>query len=356
MPRFFQYIDKNDESKWNNVTELAYIDDTDPDMIMYCFTDGYRCNKDFIGELNDTQAIGKYVMVEVENRKNIWKIEKKVLQYKERTATNANGETVTVPDFNMTDSNGKFIDPGTRYNFTPPTKTDKPVIPFTEYYLSLINNKLESGEHVNKDILKNIPKEILAAEQKEDAPEKVEKQIIENPTPILVTDNNAHTLHVNTNEPTFINVYNNDAVHYKINSKTGDTIIYRNDVELFNGTAENLAQRLAFGPQSKPEIEDEAKYNLVDKMIDAANKEECDVDLSLVLRLPPVDVYNVLKNVYGDEYAEMFVLNLAYNLPDDMLRKAIAEGLRSYYKSASSINEEPDNEPEYYHKVCDNEF
>ena len=127
--RFFQYIDKADEAHLCKVTELAYIDDSDPDMILYIFTDGGRCNKELIGPINTEDVAGKYFMVEVENRRNIWKIEKNVLKYEEKTITPANGEVYTIPDLNMTDSKGHFMPDGTRYNFTPPRKSDRPLLP-----------------------------------------------------------------------------------------------------------------------------------------------------------------------------------------------------------------------------------
>lgn len=365
MPRYFQYIDKNDEAKCGQVTELLYIDDSDPNMTLYHFSDGGRCNPEFIADINDNTAFGKCVMAEVENKRNIWKIEKKILEYKEKTAVTASGEQVVVPDLNMMNTTGNFIQAGNRYTAQPPKHTDKALKPLTNYYLSYISDPDNKND---VEIINNLPEAIRQKHTLLKLKEPVDIKEVDNSVEntsnemlglidesVLSCNNATAGVYIKEMDESIFHDKNivlhgkdyslicetdkdNNIEHFCLYNKENDTPIWDGSWDELNDIInKSTCNDTAI---SQPPIKNKKTYDLVNDMINAANKEECEVDMSMILHLPPVELYNVLKSVYGKEYTEMFVLNLAYNLPGESLRQAIAQGLQSYYDPTTMMNEE----------------
>ena len=73
------------------------------------------------------------------------------------------------------------------------------------------------------------------------------------------------------------------------------------------------------------------EWGLINNMINMSQKEECAIDMELVLSLPPVEVYKLIKTAYPKGLSEVFVKTIANRMPIKELRIALAHGLMCYY-------------------------
>ena len=81
------------------------------------------------------------------------------------------------------------------------------------------------------------------------------------------------------------------------------------------------------------------EWELINNMINMSQKEECSIDIELILSLPPVDVYRLIKTAYPKGLSDAFVKTIANRMPIKELRLALAQGLLSYYDTPEELTE-----------------
>jgi hypothetical protein len=74
-------------------------------------------------------------------------------------------------------------------------------------------------------------------------------------------------------------------------------------------------------------------------MINMSQKEECTIDIELILSLPPIDVYRLIKTAYPKGLSDAFVKTIANRMPIKELRLALAQGLLCYYDTPEELTE-----------------
>ena len=98
MAKFYQHIN-SDDPLFQKTTKLLYVDDSDPDLLLYVFDDGSKCSAEFVAKIDDMNANnGMYHMVEVESPVNIWRFKPIELKPTNLNAKTADGQDVEVPD------------------------------------------------------------------------------------------------------------------------------------------------------------------------------------------------------------------------------------------------------------------
>jgi hypothetical protein len=318
MKRYFQHLNVNDDN-FGMVTELDFIDNSDPTFILYHFKDGTKCNELFIGKLNDMNVYGSKEFAEISSPSNKWEFELSlnVQEKKMKNIQNANGEVFEIPDYNSyTNSKGSAA---SKYRITKtPTAVEITSMPIDNTVDStFINN---SATQIN-----DIPTQNIEAQ--------VESTKIINNTPLVDTAEQF------TNEFMAINNVANCCIN-----NTG--LSFAKDGKIYNFSCEQLYNKLFVEPNvlikevnaEKPTDTDRIELNiddkqkaLIDNMIDMSTKEEFDIEMVLSLSLPPVSVYALLKSVYSDKMSRDFVNIIADRMNVKELKTAVASGLLAFY-------------------------
>lgn len=407
MARYFQHIDPSNEETFKKVTTLAYIDDSDPEMEFYVFSDGTRCNKLMVAVLNTPNPFKQYAMVEVENPTNIYKFIKRDIDYGEPIikTTNRDGAPVEIPNPNYYDAAGNYHEPVTM-DVTPPRRCNKRLESIDDYYLSRIiddidNNafdespvKAEYLPQYLQDKLKPGKADVKPAQSivteidnsvEDPEPENVSESFDFNTTDVkeaeLSTDlesklviSDASVLGYTKFSPEeFVltaevpTIACNDEAYYNrcINMRLDDNWCITFDLDKTNVpkeirisaeghkeqsfTPQEFLKKLTlpepkYGSLSVPDM-DNASKELINGMIRMSSKCDSDIDMCLSLEIPPVDLFNVIHKVYKPEHEKLFVNTIANQIPETALREAIAEGLLNFYGGEHIQNLE-DNKPE----------
>ena len=318
MKRYFQHLNVNDDN-FGMVTELDFIDNSDPTFILYHFKDGTKCNELFIGKLNDMNVYGSKEFAEISSPSNKWEFELSlnVQEKKMKNIQNANGEVFEIPDYNAyTNSKGSAT---SKYRIT---KT-----PVTVEITSMPFDNTAPGTFINNSIpqINDIPTQNIEA--------TVDSAKIINNTPLVDTAEQF------TNEFMVINNVANCCIN-----NTG--LSFAKDGKIYNFSCEQLYNKLFAEPTvitkevaaEKPADIDRIELNiddkqkaLIDNMIDMSTKEEFDIEMVLSLSLPPVSVYALLKSVYSDKMSHDFVNIIADRMNVKELKTAVATGLLAFY-------------------------
>ena len=317
MKRYFQHLNVND-ANFGMVTELDFIDNSDPTFILYHFKDGTKCNELFIGKLNDMNVYGSKEFAEISSPSNKWEFELSLNEQekKMKNIQNANGEVFEIPDYNSyTNSKGSAT---SKYRITKtPATVDITSVQFDNNAVSTFINPTTQ---INDTPTQNI-----------EAPVESTK-IINNVTPLVDTGEQF------TNEFMTINNVTNCCINNTGLSFTKDGKIYNFSCEqLYNKLfaeqpviiKESAAEKPA-ADRNELNIDDKQKA-LIDNMIDMSTKEEFDIEMVLSLSLPPVSVYALLKSVYSDKMSTDFVNIIADRMDVKELKTAVASGLLAFY-------------------------
>lgn len=314
MKRYFQHLNVNDD-KFGMVTELDFIDNSDPTFILYHFKDGTKCNELFIGKLNDMNVYGSKEFAEISSPSNKWEFELSLNEQekKMKNIQNANGEVFEIPDYNSyTNSKGSAT---SKYRIT---KT-----PTTVEITSMPSDNITDSNPTKQ--LNDIPTQNIEA--------TVESTNIINTTPLVDTAEQF------TKEFMAINNVTNCSVNNTGISFAKDGKIYNFSCEqLYNKLfakptvviKEEVVEKIADTDRIELNIDDKQKA-LIDNMIDMSTKEEFDIEMVLSLSLPPVSVYTLLKSVYSDKMSNGFVNIIADRMNVKELKTAVASGLLAFY-------------------------
>jgi hypothetical protein len=348
MKLYFQHVDESDETLFGTVTSLAYIDDTDPSMVLYVFTDGTKCNQQLVAPINTEEPQLAYAMTQVESPTNAFKFSKNEnLGEPIIKGQNADKEEVIIYNPNFFDYNGnpKRV---RKMKIDKPAKfTNKKFDDISDYYITKIQDDIENGEPINPEIdtaklpdwinTKNIVQAKTIVKEIDNSVEPQEYNIKDD---IIATD----CIKADNLSVTLSNMSNDLNIHFKDNKSklivkldNGDvsTLTFDNGVETKEFTDEEFIEQLGYEKPKFGELNvenaDKSIVTLVNGMIDQSDKEASDINLVLGLEIPPKALFDVIKKVYKEQHTKQFVTTIANRIPDDVLRQAIADGLYAYY-------------------------
>lgn len=307
MPRFFQHINP-DSTEFEKVTTLNYIDDSDPDITLYVFHDGTKCNKELIASINDPNAFRmKKIMAELSDDINKWHFHKIEIKRNVQSAVSADGTTYEVPDAYM----GEDMKDHVKWEANPPLKVNITNVESDENYI----------KHNDKENISSIPNNCVI-------PPTVSEQI-------TVDNNTANNVNIKMTNP-LIEFDNN--TNYSIN-------VYGKILQLSGNI---IKERLVSGKQPTISIPSNnenlistctsEEKGLVDNIIKMSKKDEGEIDIAVTLNLPAKDVFTLLTTVYPDKMADEFIVNIANSISIHDLRVAVANGLEEYYDRVESGN------------------
>lgn len=325
--RYFQHLDPHNDT-FQTVTTLDFIDDSDPTFVMYYFSDGSKCNKDYIGALNEQDVFGNKEFVEISSPNNKWVFALKPEPAKRNPETirTQSGEIVEVPtEEQWYGVEGKKRSEKDRYMVKAKPRYVEPK--FTDVAVEVV----EKQEHnIEESFNFNIDDNISSI----------------NTIEVETTDDN-----INQNLETKISFIDsdkcNDIIKFKYNGK-----IYEMKTSQFFANAimspeEKIIEKVVEKEVKKEVPEDHIEIGLddtqkmlVDNMIDMSQKEHCDIEMCLTLNLPPMSVYKLIKSVYPKGMSNGFVNIIADRLKTVQLKKAVAEGLLAYYDEDLVVDEE----------------
>lgn len=378
MSKFYQHIN-SDDPKFQTTTKLLYVDDSDPDLLLYNFEDGTKCSAEFIAKIDDFNAnSGTYHMVEVESPVNIWRFKPIEVKAGNLMAKTADGQDVEVPDpyfvglsGNNAPLNGSgAIKEGTRWESRPPRPAVRPIDDINEYFGSYIKYAVENNVKINKDINTKLVMDAmdgkLAAIEKEEKTPVTEIQAeAEKPQPLKTSlapvskakpteqqnpfaETKKHLIInaddlINSNDYDIVKLTYNGEVHeIDINTFFAQSIEEQKIVEVSQPANNmNITMDVAVADSDIPiDIINTPEWGLINNMINMSQKEECAIDMELVLSLPPVEVYKLIKTAYPKGLSDVFVKTIANRMPIKELRIALAHGLMCYYDGDAEEIEE----------------
>lgn len=386
MAKFYQHIN-SDDPLFQKTTKLLYVDDSDPDLLLYVFDDGSKCSAEFVAKIDDMNANnGMYHMVEVESPVNIWRFKPIELKPTNLNAKTADGQDVEVPDpyfVGLSGSNsqlngGGMIKEGIRWESRSPRAAVRPIDDINEYFGSYIKYAVENNVQINKDINTSLVMKAMSGKLDEaiknnasqpainTAPteeSKIEPTTLKTSMPI---GESAPEIKVNTPKKEPVSVFQETKKQLIINA---DELINSNDYDIvkltFNGEEKEIDIKKFFtqaieeqkvvevqaethtsqGPVTlaaddiEIDIINTPEWELINNMINMSQKEECSIDIELILSLPPVDVYRLIKTAYPKGLSDAFVKTIANRMPIKELRLALAQGLLSYYDTPEELTE-----------------
>ena len=164
MAKFYQHIN-SDDPLFQKTTKLLYVDDSDPDLLLYVFDDGSKCSAEFVAKIDDMNANnGMYHMVEVESPVNIWRFKSIELKPTNLNAKTADGQDVEVPDpyfvglsgNNSQLNGGGLVKEGIRWESRSPRPAVRPIDDINEYFGSYIKYAVENNVKLIKILIQNL--------------------------------------------------------------------------------------------------------------------------------------------------------------------------------------------------------
>ena len=386
MAKFYQHIN-SDHPLFQKTTKLLYVDDSAPDLLLYVFDDGSKCSSENETKIDDMNANnGMYHMVEVESPVNIWRFKSIELKPTNLNAKTADGQDVEVPDpyfvglsgNNSQLNGGGLVTEGIRWESRSPRPAVRPIDDINEYFGSYIKYAVENNVKINKDINTELVMKAMSGKLDEAiknnasqpainaAPTeepKIEQTILKTSMPI---GESAPEIKANTPKKEPVSVFQETKKQLIINA---DELINSNDYDIvkltFNGEEKEIDIKKFFTQaveeQKVVEVQAEAptsqgpvtlakddieidiintpEWELINNMINMSQKEECSIDIELILSLPPIDVYRLIKTAYPKGLSDAFVKTIANRMPIKELRLALAQGLLSYQDTPEELAE-----------------
>lgn len=341
MPKYYQHIDPSDEM-FGNVTTLFYIDDDDPDMRVYVFDDGSKCNENYIGALNDATAFdAKKAFAEVSSPKNVWRFNKKEIVANKQFATGKDGLQYEIPDLYMYDHN---TDKKVTFDTYAPVMSNANTEPLDGYVLSNITSGLCASPSVDVERVRissgraTSPKKQKPQLPASEAPERHEPVAEVQPyaeaddDTIYLDENGVMNIDIDA-----INANPDRIVNVRMNGRVVPMMLHDFMRSAMTPVEEKVVEKVVTREvevnvgELEIEGKDGAEYGLVNNMIDMSKKEECSIAMELDVQLPPKSVYDIIKSAYTEGMTECFIRIIANNMSVRGLRMAVADGLSGYY-------------------------
>jgi len=361
MARFFQHLEPGD--LMGKVTQLKYIDDiSDDELTLYYFADGTKCSSEFIATPEEDDPIAaKKVMVELTGPTNQWVFEKhEIIPDEDRVIVGADGVRYQAPDPTVKFAGGPgardtTVAEGAKSGIRLETKRPKKLARYTiepdEMYTLSAHPELENGAAPVQMTPKKVVSQPRQTPVKKRGPVTGTVEIDETKTPLQpkqeMTDDFNFDEEIDVSVKTTqkpittrpeIRIPQNHTQTFNLD------VTPTNDIEFILGgkklTFEQLKKKLSEPQQTAtPNNLSEIFENedvLIKNMIDKSKKNMCKISMSLNLNIPPQEVYDTIKLVYGEDMLEGFVKSLtARYLSQDNMLTSISAGLKAYYEKNS---------------------
>lgn len=296
--KYFQYLKGENRG---NVVKLKEIDDTMPDMILYVFDDGFRCNEEFIAPLNEWDVLNK-IMAEVENPINVWKFQEKILTPENKEAFGKDGQAYEAPDPYFVGKNGEELPKSKKeIILTHPRRTPFPpkAEELNEFYISY------------KEKIKN--QEVAPVETP-----KVEEEIKD----VSETINNAQffdgverVMHIP------------ERMKFCVENQS-ETVIDVSGERIFD-FLKSLAQEENIFAKSL--VNNGSFENKATTLYKSCIKKPATVSLKVSLELPTPQLFKTIKENYPGDIHEKFIDNIINDIDIDELKEQLKNSLFEIY-------------------------
>lgn len=310
--KYFQYLLGEHQG---DITILSHIDDSMPEIgIFYVFDDGFKCNKDLVGEIGDTNAFKSgCVIAQVPSMNNKWTFDIQEIVPQEKKDISDAGDNVIGADPYFFNKDGQAIAQAKRKVIaTPP-------------YAGMVSAK---EKDLSSFYLSNVNQELIEEEQKETSEDIIE-QTVENNQKTFITASEALAF-CNTVEPlpTLPNGTYLSAGNPSIILPESKIMIegYEFTKELYDEFLEYCKNKRIAEESIKAEEQSPIKI-----LLDKSKLKTAEIKSKIVMQLPPVQLYDVVKELYGDEGAEELIHRIVENLTCETLQGAIAESINAFY-------------------------
>lgn len=349
MVRYFQHLNP-DKPNFKEITQLDFIDNSDPSITFYNFTDGTCCNPEFIGKLNDDKAFEfKKEMAEISDPNNAWKFNSTTTQQDVKHGVTKDGESVIAAD-PFGGGNIKIIP------IHIPTHTNK-VVSDEPFYLGNENEANNEEENIE---LKANDKEVFDFENEDIDIQNNTEEIRKVETPTSYALGNQKT---NLKTAALANISDkiNEFIldEKEIYRYRGFKFIYQGKTyemskdefikKLINVPEKNNGDKTSEKLNLPLKIKDE-EITLLENMINMAKKDECEIEMGVTLKIPSQSLYNLIANDYPEGMSEAFIRIIANKIKVLDLKSWVAGGLNAYYGGEIEIEEDqievPEPEPE----------
>lgn len=302
--KFFQYLIGEHQGE---VTVLDYIDDTMPDIgIFYCFNDGFKCNAELIGELGDADAFkNNCVLAQIPSMNNKWEFSIKETKPQEKKDINDNGESVVGADPYFFGKDGQQLASAKKQIIaTPPylggvvSQEEKDL---SMYYLSTPNSDLDDIATSDNSMVIISP-EVLEHEKK------------------TITHQEALQ-------------FANASIVQSLSNDSFNMPEQKIIIEGYEFTKELYEEFLEYCKQKRinEEQKTENEQSPIKILLDKTKVNRAVIDTKVTMQLPPVQLYNIVHELYGEEGAIELVHRIVKNTTCEMLQSAIAESVIDFY-------------------------
>lgn len=300
------------------VVTLKEIDDSLPDMILYIFDDGFKCNEELIAPINEWNTQGK-IMAQVENSLNVWKFTEKEIAPEVKEATGKNGELYEAADPYFFDKNGKSIAKTKKeIKMEHPRRTINPKVGEIpqEYYKCLKKEEKPTKEIENQVAPKSVEEKSEGNEELEQAPTNINSSAVLNT--VTISSNGKDSIKFIYNDNTSLDFVNSegDTDSFKVK----DVVSFLKDN--FEKDESNQKDKLIF------ENEATVLYN-------KCTKEEAEVTLKIGLDLPSMSLFKSIQENYPEGWDRMFIENVVNNIEIEDLKNKLIDSLFRQYNCSN---------------------
>jgi len=337
-------LNGNDKTFFQKVTTLDYIDNSGIEP-MYYFKNGYKCAKSYIAPVNSLFVEG-FEFAEISSPENKWSlmvVKRRDDGDKPKPQKADNGIIYDAPP--LPDANGNISSEPRIEVISKPTPVSNYIAPDDSMYEYVFEDSESFDFNENQEVKSVSTTQEAIPVYSEPVQTEVQEPVHQDPRKV-----------VQMNSP--VKVINNffkvegDTLVLDARSlmSTFKTVSIRFDAEGYempmdefidNGITpkeekivEKVVEKEVIVKKDATDIEinltDEQK-GLIDNMIDMSNKMECTIDMELTLRLPPVQVYKLIKTVYPAGMDKGFVSIIANRMQVNELKTAVADGLMAFY-------------------------
>ena len=311
--KWFQHLSKE---QLGNVVQLTGIEEDD-DMILFHFSDGSKCNVEFIGALNDPKAFeNNMVMAEISDPKNICTFNEKVIVPKTKRAIDRDGQEWEIPD--------PYYDPK---GDKGPQKEVKKIVRIPPRAVN--RTKLEKfgislGEPEQESVIAVSEPKILNAQEAIIEAKKGPKND-QNALPL----NNIIGGEQEVTHPSYLELNPIIGGTWTVDvEKIKEIQITDGSKNVVINTLEAL-KRFSEGGKSvedpKKKYENDPIYILVEK----CKKKEAQINISVNAALPGKSIYNLIKDEYDEEdlstFFDILIDDLDTQIIKDSIKKALVE-------------------------------
>lgn len=304
--KYYQYLRGENQGK---VIVLDYIDDvSNSEMVLYHFSDGFKCNEELIAPINDKNAYNeKKILAEVgaDNARNIWKFDKSTIKMSHKSAVADDGQTYEAADPYFIGKTGEQLNK---------EKEAIKAIPPIQYY-----GNIEPIDHYRKSY-----KDYQLEQLRNRAIEEVEVKK-ENATPTTTMQSKIEdTTKVGAENPTTI-------THNDLNSS----------IPQYSNNSNNYLQPLETTQaiQKNKQPQQTLKYNeVIDVLMKTAKLNKAEISFTITLDLPDKSLIDVIRKNYSKEYVEDAYNYIIDSLDISDINSAIKSSLNDFY-SNNCVNE-----------------